>query len=767
MVLTAAALRTRAAGYREFAGSVAGQSTVLGEDVATADGVAATAVEQSQSPRMDHDVLRYAAYVNEIRGMPDAATAVALTFHAVANDIDRFAGWREGIDAALVSAETPDDVQEANRAMVRLDAAFDEACVLHARAIARAALPLEQAFAASGSGFSAPVISDRADYLVALAGVAAGAGVDVTLLGYNPVEIRTAIEADFGEFGGEQLLIGALQGSSGPVAAAYWNTLTDEERGALIQERPDLAAKALQHGGTFSETELDQLDRANSYPVFTEEIAAAFEVSLGLRGVCIEIGGGYEVAAIKMSDGTVQVAVGRTSSGGIGGEVPTLRGDVEATAGVFASATVVFVFPNEAAAAAAIEDLRSHAQTSWMDRFDSDMFGLPVSNDEVDDVVEGLWADYGMSRTESGGIYANFEADLDQALAVKEIEVELSVAEYDTTTTSLAGEPGREGVIVAGALRLDADGSAPGGSVGAVETAAGVSGGVEAAFTIDVYTTADGEEFMTITLQGSATGGLLSALEHPGTLDAEIETAMESGAQVTVEMTMPVDSASGAAVSDIVELLLNEGGDGNAFSLVGREDQEITVTIDAVTERSLDVEADIGGVAEVDYELTNTTTRNIETWHKLPDGEIYSQTEVDQMIGAQLGEQPAPSMPEWTEPEAEMTDAELNEAIMGGSDAAWLDDNPSDPDGNGITSVQLVDAAHLAADVTGAPPPDLDHFPIRDAATAADYAAVLDSYGPDASVAYDQAGRPLYIDTGHGETIELNDSDYPARPEEP
>ena len=103
---------------------------------------------------------------------------------------------------------------------------------------------------------------------------------------------------------------------------------------------------------------------------------------------------------------------------------------------------------------------------------------------------------------------------------------------------------------------------------------------------------------------------------------------------------------------------------------------------------------------------------------------------------------------------------------MGSSGPAWLDYDP-DPDGNGITSVHLLGAAALAADVAGAPPPDLDHFPKRDDATAADYAAVLDSYGPDAAVAYDQAGRPLYIDTGHGETIELNDSDYPARPEEP
>ncbi|MGH9135615.1 MAG: hypothetical protein ACRD0G_01040, partial [Acidimicrobiales bacterium] len=189
-----------------------------------------------------------------------------------------------------------------------------------------------------------------------------GAGTRPALVpmggGADDEEVRASFEADFDEeLSGVELIIAVMQSLSGEDAVAYWNTLTDDERRKLIEQRPDLAFKVLEAGGTFTDAELHLLDEANAFPELSEGFAVRFNVEVG-RVVTISIGGGWSAVVRKMSDGTVQVVIVEDVHLGAGVQADSGdAGSASAGAGVFAKAHTVLVFPDEESAAGVIEDV--------------------------------------------------------------------------------------------------------------------------------------------------------------------------------------------------------------------------------------------------------------------------------------------------------------------------------------------------------------------------------------------------------------------------
>lgn len=761
--VTAAELRAKAAALGTMAGQFRARTVFFGDDIAAADTCVATVSEHWVGPRAVSDLACVSAYLEEIRGMPYALGAVAAKLQAFADRAEELGGFLAGCESTLAAEQAAappgeplsPEAWSAQRRIESLAGDWNLACITHAAAITVASELLEQAHSAYVTGFSAPVLAGSA-YAVALVNLAAAAGVDLEALGYSVDEVRAGLEAGFGDAPAGELVVVVMSALTAAEAAAYWNTLSDEERLAVVQKRPDLAAKALDGGGTLTEIELGSLDEANAYPQFSEAFAVAFELSVGLRVVSIEVGGGYTVVAMKMSDGTVQVAVVKDFHAGAGAEAQTEGGEGEATVGVVMSAERVFVFPDEATAEQAITDLQDAVRGYSPSEAVSDVVGglwflvnrqpaphLLIPPNEFDRVIGDLWGDYGAVRTSGGGVYANVQVEVENTVAEADIEGQVSVGVYDTDTTALATDVARSGIIVSGTLGVHAE-SASGG---------GPSGGGGGVFTVDAYTDENGDEFMTVTVQGSlSTGTVVEALDYAGgRVGAEWDGQIEQGGVATVEVTIPIDGATAENVSGVVTSLATGTLPGILAEMY--DDAEITVTVDATTmDVNSEIEFDVATVeANVDHDVTRS--QNIVTLHKFPGGEIYSQNDLDGMIADELEVGPD------SEPDASDAAAagEVASIVPYHPDAVLYDDNgqPVAVD-TGTRFVPLEGAGATgpgAGEVEASLTEQLDlSDPTSGSAGAApnlpDEDEVRSVYGPDAFIVHDVFGNPVAVYTG-------------------
>lgn len=404
-------------------------------------------------------------------------------------------------------------------------------------------------------------------------------------------------------------------------AATYFATLTDDERIALIQKRPDLAARALDGGATPNETEFRELDRANSFAEFSETFAAAFAVDVNLRWATIRVDDEYSVVAMKMSDGTVQVAIVNTAQAGVGVEADGGDGSsASAVAGAFMTAGHVFVFPDEETAEHAVDDLQTaitdrdwgDVAEDWWDRINTPWM---TNENDLEEFIDETWDEYGAESRDEGGLYAEVAAGIENDFAEAEASAGIRISVYDTDTTGLATQLARTGIIVTGTV---------GGHVQSASAGGSASG--EASFTVDAYTNDDGE-FVTVTVQGSASaGGVVDALAFTGLDAVDWDLQVEGGAEATISITVPLN---GDGVRPIVSSLAN----GNLPEALGGlyDSADITVTVNATVETSSEVSVD-AEVVETSQQLTVTQSENIVTLRKYPDGEFYSQNDLDDQI---------------------------------------------------------------------------------------------------------------------------------------
>lgn len=641
---TAASLRATALALREFASHFDGRTGIFGDDVAAGDRFVETAAATWHGPRSHDDLACVRAYLDAVRPMVDAISNVATKATAFAGDADTIAGYLDTHEATLADARAdtpageslPNEAWLAQRGIEDLHLDWLAACRRHGLLVAAAMEPLEAAYQAEASGFSAPVVTGG-DYLSALIGLAASAGVDLERLGHDAAAVRRHLE--HGLVGdGHALVVVVLSNASSAEAVAYWNSLTDEERIELIETRPDVAAKVLEAGGMLSAYELEQLDGANAYPVFSEEFMAEFELSARLRVATIFIGEDFTLVAMRMSDGTVQVAVAKGVHHGVGVEAENGEGEAEAAIGLFTEAQQVFVFPSEESAASAIHALEDAVEDVGIDDVAIDWFLEPLLPEganivnEFEAEINNLWDDYGMVATFTGGVYAEAEVEIQSAVEEAELEGEVHIAVYDTDTTELATEPARSGIIVAGSL----------GVHGEAGSGAGPSGGAEGVFTIDAYTNDDGDEFVTITVNGSASLGIVGEIVDRTAL--EWDSHAEAGVAATVEITVPADEL-GVGLGDIATSLARGQLPSTIDDLYDAAD--IRVSVDTTAELSTETEFQLGTV-ELNVDIARSESQNVITLHKYPDGEFFSQNHVDGLIDTELGIDPEPEPDEHT-----------------------------------------------------------------------------------------------------------------------
>jgi len=401
--------------------------------------------------------------------------------------------------------------------------------------------------------------------------------------------------------------------------------------------------------------------------LFSEEFGVEIGAQLNLRWATISIDASYSVVAMKMSDGTVQVAIVSNHEAGLGVGAGGGEGaSVSMTAGAFISSGTVFLFPDEESAEEAIDHLQNEVgnQDGWDTAADAaDVAAGPFWDDDNDfeTFVKNTWGQYGMMRRNEGGGYANVAAGVESDLAEAGVEAEIRISLYDTDTTDLASQRARIGIMVVGTLGAHAETS----------SGAGGSGSAGGDFTVDAYTDSEGGEFVTLTVTGSASTGVVSELVDYAGVDADVQA--ERGGRVSVTVTVPLNAEN---VSGVVSSLATGQIPGELADLYDAAD--ITVTIDATAEVTTEVDVD-AVVVEASVTHTQTDTVNVVTLHKYPDGEFYSQNGLDAQVEAEQWDQNFnPSAPIPYDPEALLYDENGTAmAIDSGGTFEYLDGGSS------------------------------------------------------------------------------------------
>lgn len=392
-----------------------------------------------------------------------------------------------------------------------------------------------------------------------------------------------------------------------------WAALQEWEQNWLIANRPDLVFMyVLRHGIELSPDQLEMLDEANSFVEFSDAFLAKFGLEVGVRWFAVELGGEAELIVMHMSDGTVHVMLAEKGTFGVSVDV----GDIEIGAGIYGRAGQTLVFPSEEEAEAAIDTLIAASDVTGAEQFVDFVVGLWPSSDTRSDVqrkVDELWEEYGAETTREVGVYVSAHGELTTAL---DLEGDASLEAGVYTTTDGDGNVTQEGLRVSGSV----SGSASEGAGGATVTG-------EASFVLDVHTdSATGDEFATLTLTAGGGSGTTAEIVDMAGAGIDIAAVASTSTIVTTTITIPVNNGTVGNVVDVVNGVRSGSlpADGLAELYA---DADITIAVDQVTAEETSVDLD-GGVVEASASVTVSHGENVGTWHKYPDGQMYSQTEV-------------------------------------------------------------------------------------------------------------------------------------------
>lgn len=400
----------------------------------------------------------------------------------------------------------------------------------------------------------------------------------------------------------------------GQTIGIEWNQLAPWEQEWLLVNQPDAVMEyMLRHGNVLTEEQLDELEQANGYAEFTMAFLAKFGIEVGVRWFTVDLGGESELVVQYMSDGTVRAVVAEKGTFGVSVDI----GDIEIGAGLYVKAGEVLVFDSPEEAEAAIERLISATNVSLADQFVRIWSGF-WSGDWRSDAqkeVDDLWEEYGEEQSTEVGGYISVHGEISGALALAG-DASLEAGVY--TTTDADGNVTQEGVRVAAAVS---------GSV--TSDGATVTGG--ASVVVDAHReSATGDEFVTITVVTQGGSGVSTSVANLGGAGLNLSASATQSTVVTTSITVPVNDETVGNTAEVIEGVL--AGDLPVDALDALyDDAEITIAVDAVTTESVGASAD-GGAVGVESSYTVSQGENVVTYHKNPNGEMYSQGDLDAAI---------------------------------------------------------------------------------------------------------------------------------------
>lgn len=387
-----------------------------------------------------------------------------------------------------------------------------------------------------------------------------------------------------------------------------WGALAPWQQEWLLVNQPDVVMEyMLRHGNVLTEEQLDELEAANGFAEFSQAFLATFGVEVGVRWIAIDLGSNSELRLYYMSDGTVEGVVTEKDSLGLVVDV----GEIEIGAGIYVRAGERLVFANEEEAQEAIDTLVAASDVTLAE---SILFWLSGKSD-LQREVEDLWDEHGVEETEEVGGYLSVHGEINGALSLAG-DAALEAGVY--TTTDADGTVTRQGVRVAAEI-----------SGTATEDGTTVTG--SASVVVDVHSNVStGEEFVTITLAAQGGTGVSSSLTNIGGTGINLSSSATQSTVVTTSITLPIDDETAGHAGDIVEGVLSGELPVDAIGAI-YDGAEVTIAIDAVSSETVGGGVD-AGAAEVESSYTVSQGQNIVTYHKNPNGEMYSQNELDAAI---------------------------------------------------------------------------------------------------------------------------------------
>lgn len=586
---------------------------------------------------------------------PDAALAAADGWSEWGNSLDvsarsmrleaasvAMAGWVDGGDLAAAAVElwTSSAFTHALRgAVARADGSFPTG--------------------AGGAAALWDASQARVDQSVGYRDTAADrAALEQWLRRADDDEAREYLEARFGGSTPTE----ALAGIPGHLAALYWDTLSGDERADLIYARPDLVVlQVVTNGGALTPWEVRSLDTANSYEVFTDELALEFDASAGLRVITVDIGGGVTLVTTKNSDGTVDITFVEELSAGVSAAANVPRAvDAAAGAGVFGEAQQKFRFADESAALAAMATLRDAvAEDASFGELAKDLGGIgwnvssaparggiwltntvipiwdPVPQIPTYDLtphtihrLRDLWASNGLVRQEGIGAYAGVSAEFEANLGAIEAELDGSVEArllfYDSDAAAAAlDQSGQTGVLFSGVASIDVDAEIDG-----LDHDTGGHAAAEAGFLLDLYQVDDDGTYFTLTLSTSVAAGASMELLDLGA--AEIDLTHDRTAAMTVAITVPVTGETTEAVARAGgSLAIGQMPVAELRELYDVAAVDVMITTGSSTTGEFEFD---GGVVEVNASATSSQSETEIALRKFPGGRLYDVGAVNALI---------------------------------------------------------------------------------------------------------------------------------------
>jgi hypothetical protein len=435
-------------------------------------------------------------------------------------------------------------------------------------------------------------------------------------------------------------------------AVLYWSALDASEQRALATTRPDLVVlHVLAAGAELSAELLAKVEASTAFATFESSLGIDLDVSIGLKVIQVDLGGGIALTVTKLSDGTVEMLLveGLHVGGGQEGSVP---GATSAgwTIGAAAEFQQKFAFDDEAQAATAIETLRAAiARDVSLSELSVDLCkgsfnrlaevvnapgrlwnltnhvpllhrlpdapSLPTFDltPELAQALQRLWDDHGLEQVSAVGAYATGGAEFDTTIAALSAAADASVMFYDQDARAGSSGRGRTGAVIAGSVELDAGNDRHGAAT--------------ATFAVDIHHLDGGGVEMTLILSGELGTGSTAELFELGS--ARIGTRQDQSLAGTIEMVVPIDDAS-----DVATLVAVLSAGALPVDDIRRlyDRSEVSVTLRRGTGTAAEFGLD-AGIVSVDATAASCESETVVALHKYPGGDLHDRFEVDRIIG--------------------------------------------------------------------------------------------------------------------------------------
>lgn len=438
----------------------------------------------------------------------------------------------------------------------------------------------------------------------------------------------------------------------GDEALLYWKALDASEHAVLATTRPDLVVlHVLAAGAELSAELLASMEASTAFETFESSLGIDVDVSIGLKVIQVDLGGGIALTVTKLSDGTVEMLLveGLHVGGGQEGNVPGATSAGWAI-GAAAEFQQKFAFDDEAQATAAIETLRvaiardvSLSEISvdlckgsfnrlaevvnapsrlWnltnhvplLDRL-PDAPSVPTFDltPELAQALQRLWDDHGLEQVAALGAYASADAEFDSTVAALSAAADASVMFYDQDARAGSSGRGRTGAVIVGSVELDG-GTDP-------------HGAAAANFAVDIHHLDGAGLEMTLLLSGQIGNGTTAQLFELGS--AGLSTSRDQTLVGTIEMVVPIDDAS-----DVATLVAVLSAGALPVDDIRRlyDRSEVSVTLRRGTSTSAEFELD-AGVVSVDATAASSESETMVALHKYPGGDMHDRFEVDRILG--------------------------------------------------------------------------------------------------------------------------------------